>query len=171
MKLKNKIALVTGAGLGMGRATATMFSQEGATVIVNDLNNDDIEKTMELLDGNNHLALEGDISKSSNVVDMFKEIESKYRRIDIVVNNAGIGRSPGDGENGEIQEMEDSGWKGVMSVNLDGTFYVSREAVRLMLKKEIKGSLINISSTSAFQVRVLYITVPRKVLYWLLPEL
>ena len=76
MKLKNKIALVTGAGLGMGRATATMFSQEGATVIVNDLNNDDIEKTMELLDGNNHLALEGDISKSSNVVDMFKEIES-----------------------------------------------------------------------------------------------
>ena len=146
MKLKNKIALVTGAGLGMGRATATMFSQEGATIIVNDLNNDDIEKTMELLDGNNHLALEGDISKSSKVVDMFKEIESKYRRIDIVVNNAGIGRSPGDGENGEIQEMEDSGWKGVMSVNLDGTFYVSREAVRLMLKKEIKGSLINISS-------------------------
>ena len=99
MKLKNKIALVTGAGLGMGRATATMFSQEGATVIVNDLNNDDIENTLGLLDGNNHLALEGDISKSSNVVDMFKEIES----IDIVVNTAGIGRSPGDGENGEIQ--------------------------------------------------------------------
>ena len=150
MKLKNKIALITGAGLGMGRATATLFSQEGATVIVNDLNNNDIENTLGLLDGNNHLALEGDISNSPNVVEMFNEIESKYGRIDIVVNNAGIGRSPGDGENGEIQEMEDSGWKGVMSVNLDGTFYVSREAVRLMLKKEIKGSLINISSTSAF---------------------
>jgi 3-oxoacyl-[acyl-carrier protein] reductase len=103
-----------------------------------------------MLEGNNNSSYIGDISESDIVKDMFKEIETKYHKIDIVVNNAGIGRFSGDGENGEIQEMEDVGWKGVMGVNLDGTFFVSREAVRLMLKKETKGSLINISSTSAF---------------------
>ena len=150
MKLKGKVALITGAGLGMGRATALLFSQEGAEVIINDLNKDDSETTLDMLEGNNNSSYIGDISESDIVKDMFKEIETKYHKIDIVVNNAGIGRFSGDGENGEIQEMEDVGWKGVMGVNLDGTFFVSREAVRLMLKKETKGSLINISSTSAF---------------------
>ena len=150
MKLKGKVALITGAGLGMGRATALLFSQEGAEVIINDLNKDDLETTLDMLEGNNNSSYIGDISESDIVKDMFKEIETKYHKIDIVVNNAGIGRFSGDGENGEIQEMEDVGWKGVMGVNLDGTFFVSREAVRLMLKKETKGSLINISSTSAF---------------------
>ena len=150
MKLKGKVALITGAGLGMGRATALLFSQEGAEVIINDLNKDDLETTLDMLEGNNNSSYIGDISESDIVKDMFKEIETKYQKIDIVVNNAGIGRFSGDGENGEIQEMEDVGWKGVMGVNLDGTFFVSREAVRLMLKKETKGSLINISSTSAF---------------------
>ena len=150
MKLKGKLALITGAGLGMGRATAILFSQEGAEVIINDLNKDDLETTLDMLEGNNNSSYIGDISESDIVKDMFKEIETKYHQIDIVVNNAGIGRFSGDGENGEIQEMEDVGWKGVMGVNLDGTFFVSREAVRLMLKKETKGSLINISSTSAF---------------------
>ena len=150
MKLKGKVALITGAGLGMGRATALLFSQEGAEVIINDLNKDDLETTLDMLEGNNNSSYIGDISESDIVKDMFKEIETKYQKIDIVVNNAGIGRFSGDGENGEIQEMEDVGWKGVMGVNLDGTFFVSREAVRLMLKKETKGSLIIISSTSAF---------------------
>ena len=150
MKLKGKVALITGAGLGMGRATALLFSQEGAEVIINDLNKDDLETTLDMLEGNNNSSYIGDISESDIVKDMFKEIETKYHKIDIVVNKAGIGRFSGDGENGEIQEMEDVGWKGVMGVNLDGTFFVSREAVRLMLKKETKGSLINISSTSAF---------------------
>ena len=150
MKLKGKVALITGAGLGMGRATALLFSQEGAEVIINDLNKDDLETTLDMLEGNNNSSYIGDISESDIVKDMFKEIETKYHKIDIVVNNAGIGRFSGDGENGEIQEMEDVGWKGVMGVNLDGTFFVSREAVRLMLKKETQGSLINISSTSAF---------------------
>ncbi len=150
MRLKGKVALITGAGLGMGRETAILFSQEGATVIVNDLNKNDLATTLDMLEGNNNLSYVGDISRSDIVKNMFKEIEAKYNQIDIVVNNAGIGRSSGDGENGEIQEMEDVGWRGVMGVNLDGTFFVSREAVRLMLKKETKGSLINISSTSAF---------------------
>jgi len=150
MKLKNKVALITGAGLGMGRATASLFSKEGAKVIINDISEIDLEKTLNILTGGDNISFVGDISKSDEVKRMFKQIESKYKKLDIVVNNAGIGRFQGDGENGEIHEMEDGGWRGVMGVNLDGTFHVSREAVRLMLKTKTKGSLINISSTSAF---------------------
>ena len=91
MKLKGKVALITGAGLGMGRATALLFSQEGAEVIINDLNKDDLETTLDMLEGNNNSSYIGDISESDIVKDMFKEIETKYLIIDIVVNNAGIG--------------------------------------------------------------------------------
>ena len=150
MKLKNKVALITGAGLGMGRATASLFSKEGAKVIINDISEKDLEETLNILTGGDNISFVGDISKSDEVKRMFKQIESKYKKLDIVVNNAGIGRFQGDGENGEIHEMEDGGWRGVMGVNLDGSFHVSREAVRLMLKTKTKGSLINISSTSAF---------------------
>ena len=150
MKLEGKVALVTGAGLGMGRATAKLFSDEGAKVIINDVSQENLEETLNLLSDGDHTIFLGDISKSFSVTDMFKVIQSKYDGIDIVVNNAGIGRAEGDGENGEIQEMQDEGWKGVMSVNLDGTFYVSRESVRLMIDQDISGSIINISSTSAF---------------------
>ena len=129
----------------MGRATASLFSKEGAIVIINDISEKDLEETLNILTGGDNMSFVGDISKSDEVKRMFKQIESKYKKLDIVVNNAGIGRFQGDGENGEIHEMEDGGWRGVMGVNLDGTFHVSREAVRLMLKTKTKGSLINIS--------------------------
>ena len=102
-----------------------------------------------MLEGD-HQVYTGDISDSSMVLDMFTFIKSSYGRIDGVINNAGIGRAPGDGENAEIQETNDDGWRGVIGVNLDGTFHITREAVRLMLEKNTKGSIVNISSTSAY---------------------
>ena len=150
MRLKNKVILITGAGLGMGRATAKIFSEEGATLILNDISETDVKDTLSMLDGEGHQFYTGDISDSSVVLDMFKEIKNSYNRIDGVINNAGIGRAPGDGENAEIQETNDAGWRGVMGVNLDGAFHVTREAVRLMLEMNTKGSIVNISSTSAF---------------------
>ena len=150
MRLKNKVILITGAGSGMGRATAILFSKEGAQLILNDINEEDINSTFLLLDGDGHQTYCGDISDSSMVKDLFKSISSSFKRIDAVINNAGIGRFPGDGKNGEIHETSDEAWRGVIGVNLDGAFHVSREAVRLMLEKDIKGSIVNISSTSAF---------------------
>ena len=150
MRLKNKVILITGAGSGIGRATAILFSKEGAKLILNDINQEDLKITFAALDGNEHHIHCGDISDSSIVQDLFKSITSSYKRIDGVINNAGIGRFPGDGENGEIHETNDESWRAVIGVNLDGAFHVSREAVRLMLAKDIQGSIVNISSTSAF---------------------
>jgi 3-oxoacyl-[acyl-carrier protein] reductase len=133
----------------MGRATAKIFSEEGASLILNDINDSDVKETLDMLQGD-HRVYTGDISDSSMVLDMFTFIKSSYGRIDGVINNAGIGRAPGDGENAEIQETNDEGWRGVMGVNLDGTFHITREAVRLMLEKNTKGSIVNISSTSAY---------------------
>jgi 3-oxoacyl-[acyl-carrier protein] reductase len=134
----------------MGRATAKIFSEEGASLILNDINDSDVKETLDMLQGDMHQIYTGDISDSSMVLDMFTFIKSSYGRIDGVINNAGIGRAPGDGENAEIQETNDEGWRGVIGVNLDGTFHITREAVRLMLEKNTKGSIVNISSTSAY---------------------
>ena len=100
MRLKNKVILITGAGSGIGRATAILFSKEGAKLILNDINQEDLKITFAALDGNEHQIHCGDISDSSIVQDLFKSITSSYKRIDGVINNAGIGRFPGDGENG-----------------------------------------------------------------------
>ena len=170
MRLENKVILISGAGLGMGRATAKIFSEEGASLILNDINDSDVKETLDMLEGD-HQVYTGDISDSSMVLDMFTFIKSSYGRIDGVINNAGIGRAPGDGENAEIQETNDEGWRGVIGVNLDGTFHITREAVRLMLEKNTKGSIVNISSTSAYtgDGPLAYCTL--KELYWLLLEL
>ena len=150
MRLKNKIILITGAGSGIGRATAILFSKEGCLLILNDVNKKYLNITFAALDGDDHQMHCGDISDSSIVQELFKLITSSYKRIDGVINNAGIGRYPGDGEHGEIHETNDESWRAVIGVNLDGAFHVTREAVRLMLAKDIEGSIVNISSTSAF---------------------
>ncbi|MDG2060880.1 MAG: SDR family NAD(P)-dependent oxidoreductase [SAR86 cluster bacterium] len=150
MRLRDKVILISGAGFGMGRETAKIFADEGASLMLNDINESDLKNTLSMLKGGTHQVYAGDISDSSMVMDMFAEIKASYKRIDGVVNNAGIGRSPGDGENAEIHETNDEGWRGVIGVNLDGAFYITREAVRLMFENKTKGSIVNISSTSAY---------------------
>ena len=150
MRLRDKVILISGAGFGMGRETAKIFADEGASLMLNDINESDLKNTLSMLKGGTHQVYAGEISDSSMVMDMFAEIKASYKRIDGVVNNAGIGRSPGDGENAEIHETNDEGWRGVIGVNLDGAFYITREAVRLMFENKTKGSIVNISSTSAY---------------------
>ena len=115
MRLKNKVILITGAGSGIGRATAILFSKEGAQLILNDISEEDLKTTFAALDGDEHQIHCGDISDSSVVQDLFESIASSYKRIDGVINNAGIGRFPGDGENGEIHETNDESWNNYLS--------------------------------------------------------
>lgn len=147
MKLKDKVALITGANSGIGKAIATRFAQEGAHVAVNYLpvghNADDAQAEVEDFEktyGETGIAVAADISQRDQVEKMFADVIAKFGRIDIVVNNAGI----------EIQkpflEVTDSEWNKVISVNLYGSFVVSQIGAQQMVKQGDGGKIVNISS-------------------------
>jgi 3-oxoacyl-[acyl-carrier protein] reductase len=151
MKLAGRVAFVTGGGSGLGRAIAQAFAREGARVAVNDLAGAAARETVAALPGAGHLALAGDVSDSARVAEMFAEVERTHARLDVLVNNAGIDRTPGDGSeqlmSGEPQilQMSDAGWARMLAIHLNGAFYCTREALRRMLPAK-SGSIIHMSS-------------------------
>jgi len=173
MKLEGKVALVTGAGSGMGRAMAERFAAEGAMVVVVDRDAGAAQATLDRIGSEAHGMARGcDVADSAAVRALHEEVERRWGRLDILVNNAGIGQVPGDGfehyqtraaERGRqlaagetptaytdmIVDLNDAGWQRVVDVNLNGTFYCSREAVRLMTRAGIGGAIVNIASVSA----------------------
>ena len=169
--LQGKVAVVTGAGQGMGRAATRLLSERGAAVAALDLNEAGAAETIDGLPGP-ALALHCDVSASAAVNEAFDRVETELGPVCVLVNNAGIGRAEGDGSermyelmaerNAELEAggeaethidhivfMEDEGWRGVMGVNLDGAFHCARAAVRSMVRAGIAGSIINIASTAA----------------------
>ena len=176
MKLKDKVALVTGAGSGIGRAIATLFSQEGAHVVVNDLSEQAARETVEALGaaGSGARAIRADVADSAQVKAMFAEIEREFGSLDVLVNNAGIaGTSAADRDklreradtrimelmSGQgirthldvTQEMTDEAWHRMIAVHLNGTFFCTREALRLMSRRD-QGAIINMSSVAAWGI-------------------
>lgn len=170
--LKGKAALVTGAGQGIGRACAVALAEAGARVAVVDLKIESAEATVAALpDPAQHLALACNVADSAAVKATFARVQQAFGRLDILVNNAGTGTGPNDGSakmyelmaarNAELARgekptthveqlvfMEDEGWRAVMGVNLDGAFYCTREALRIMAAQDIRGSIVNIASTA-----------------------
>lgn len=171
--LQGRVAVVTGAGQGMGRAIAGKLASQGARVAALDLNTAAVEETVGQLDApGTHLALACDVSSSEAVDAAFERIAADLGEVAVLVNNAGIGRAPNDGSErmyelmakrneelagggpakthvDQVPFMEDEGWRGVLAVNLDGAFFCSRAAVRSMIKAGRGGAIVNISSTSA----------------------
>ena len=155
MQLEDKVALVTGGGSGIGRAIAQRFAAEGATVAVNDLHLDTAKETV---DGFADGAAAGhpvaaDVADSAQVRAMFDKIEATHGRLDILVNNAGIAWAPGEESEPEatmqsIAAIGDESWERMIGVHMGGTFYCTREAVRLMSARG-GGSIVSISSIAA----------------------
>lgn len=176
MRLKGKVALITGAGSGIGRAIATLFAQEGARVIANDLKDTAARETVEALGaaGSGARAIQADVADSAQVKAMFVEVEREFGSLDVLVNNAGIaGTSAADRDklreradtrimelmSGQgiqthldvTQEMTDEAWHRMIAVHLNGTFFCTREALKLMSRRD-QGAIINMSSVAAWGI-------------------
>ena len=147
MEFKNKVALVTGAGKGIGKAIAARFITEGAVVCVNDIIAEDAENTAEEFrrQGGTALALRADVSNEADVNGMFKSLFDQFGTIDILVNNAGIG----DGL--MVEDMSFDTWKRTIDINLNAVFLCCKAALPVMQEKKY-GKIVNIASVAAKKI-------------------
>ena len=145
MRLKGKVAIVTGATRGIGRAIAVRFGQEGARVAIIGRDPDMGRETVRLVEkvGSQAIFLPTDVSDRAQVQAMVDAVVDRWGRIDILVNNAAI--CPFEG----FLEMSEALWDQVLSVNLKGYFLCSQAVARVMVDQGIRGRIIAISSISA----------------------
>jgi len=146
LDLTNHIAVVTGAGRGIGRSISLMLGNAGAHVVCVARTERQIEKTAQVIkeaDGQAN-AIRADIAQEPEVRELFATIEQQHGRLDILVNNAGIGRF------GKLQELASEDFDRVIQVNLRGTFLCCREAMRIMVAGN-SGYIINIASVVGFK--------------------
>ncbi len=167
MKLDGRIALITGAGSGLGREIALTFAREGAHVAINDLRKEAAQQTAEEIRalGGETMVLIADVSDSVEVRAMFGDLLSQWRTLDLLVNNAGMvlvtdevkarmNQAAAEAMSGKTatvigatSNMTDSQWRRTLSVHLDGTFYCTREALAVM-ETNRSGKIINIASVA-----------------------
>jgi len=146
MKLSGKVALVTGGGRGIGREIAIALARCGADIAISDIDQDSADKTAgEIVAlGRRAVGLKADVSNSEEVEAMFHALMEAFGRLDILVNNAGITRD------GLMVRMKDEAWRLVLKINLDGAFYCSRAAAKIMMKQR-SGRIVNITSIVGVQ--------------------
>ncbi|MGI9425429.1 MAG: SDR family NAD(P)-dependent oxidoreductase [Hyphomicrobiaceae bacterium] len=140
-RLQDRIALVTGAGAGIGDATARLFAEEGAIVFLADIDGDAAERVAEQIrtDGHQATAVACDVSKGQDVSALFRTIDAAHGRLDAIVNNAGLN------VRGDFRHMTDADWEQIREVNLDGVVRIARDGFELMRKSE-SASLVNLAS-------------------------
>lgn len=143
MSMKNRIAIITGAGNGIGRATAQLCASEGAQVVLFSRTPSHLQETLAEItkQGGHALAIAGDVSSEADVRALFQHIKDTYGRVDILINCAGIVTVR------PFVEMDVATWDQVMGVNLRGTFLCCREAFQMMAAQH-QGVIVNISSLS-----------------------
>ncbi len=148
VKLKGKIALVTGAAGGIGRAIAERLASEGADVGVVDLHKEAVQEVVAMVEGKGRRALgmTVDVSKKSQVETMVRDVIGEFGRIDIFFNNAGIVVVQ------EFLDIEEADWDRIMEVNLKGVFLCGQAIAREMVKQK-KGKIINTASLAAHRGR------------------
>jgi NAD(P)-dependent dehydrogenase (short-subunit alcohol dehydrogenase family) len=144
-RFENKICLVTGAGSGIGKATALAFAKEGATVIVADVNLNAAEEVAVMInkDGVKAIALKVDIAQRSEVEEMIAKTVTEFGRLDCAVNCAGIAGTLSL----PTHEYPEDGWLKMIQINLTGTWYCVKEEIKQMLQQG-GGTIVNVSSAA-----------------------
>jgi len=140
--LSEKVAVITGASRGIGRATAFLFAQNNASVVVN--YNQSEDKAQELVDeiksqSGKAIAVKADVSKKEEVATLFKETVKMYGRVDVLVNNAGVLK-----DNLMMMTREED-YDNILDTNLKGTYLCMQRAVKVMIRQK-SGKIINLSS-------------------------
>lgn len=144
MRLKDKVALITGAGRGIGEAIARRFAEEGATVVVSDIVEENIKKLADDLNakGFKSMAIQVNVTKKNEVDAMVQKIVSTYGRLDILVNNAAINRDA------LAKKMTEEQWDAVIDINLKGSFLCAQAVIEQMNEQK-SGKIINTASIGA----------------------
>lgn len=139
--LKDKVALVTGGGQGIGKEISVLFAQQGADIAIFDLNQEAIDKTTAEIRALNRegLGLSVDVSKFDEVQEAIQKVVDKFGKISILVNNAGITRDA------LVLRMKEEDWDAVLDINLKGVFNCTKAVSKIMLKQR-EGKIVNISS-------------------------
>ena len=139
-KMTGKVCIVTGAAMGLGKADSKLLIEEGASVILTDINKEAGEETAREL-GDRASFYHHDVANEEHWQSLMEHVLAQHGRLDALVNNAGIVKP------GSIETASADDWRQVLAVNLDGTFFGCKHAVAAM--KESGGSIINMSSTAA----------------------
>jgi 3-oxoacyl-[acyl-carrier protein] reductase len=147
MELKGNIAIVTGAGQGLGKAIALELGRAGANLVLADVVEDTAKKVKDEVEGMGRkgLAIRADVSKWQDAEGMAKMTLEKFGRIDILVNNAGISPRGKGGGRLNIVDIDDEGWDRVMNINLKGVFNCSKAVIPTMIKQQ-SGKIVNMGS-------------------------
>ncbi len=144
MRLENKVAIVTGAGRGIGKAVAIAFATEGADIVAVARTKEEIEETCHEVEalGRQGLAIPIDVTNADQIKEMVQKSVSQFKKIDILVNNAGVIKLT------PVLELTEADWDRIIDINLKGTFLCSQATARHMIKQE-RGKIINIASVGA----------------------
>jgi len=144
MKLKEKVVIITGAGSGIGQATAKLFASEGAIVCCNSLSQSALSVADDIIDrGGEAIFVQGDVSNEQDARNIIEQTINEFEKIDILFNNAGIVLG------GAVDSISTEDWDRTMAVNVRGVYLVSRYAIPYL--KKTRGCIINNSSSVAFK--------------------
>jgi NAD(P)-dependent dehydrogenase (short-subunit alcohol dehydrogenase family) len=149
MKLKDQVAIVTGAGRNIGAEVSKLFAREGATIAVVDLDKTRGQRTVDTVKaaGGEAALFVADVSKGSDVTALVKNVAERFGRVDILVNNVAIS------DNKSLLDITEEDWDRVMTVSLKSQFLMSQAVARQMIAQKSGGRIVNVGSTSGWQGR------------------